>query len=1504
MGLTFRDIKGSSLTIEEADGNFRYLTGSHEISGSLTISGSLLPSSISSTLGSADSPWKEIFVSGSTITFVGSSSAHTASISMTPDLKINSSFTGSFSGDGSRLVNVRNSNVDGAPYQYGETGDGPIEPVLGSNDSTSNYATIGGGQLNSITSSFCNFVETGSEYSFIGGGRKNQITGSTGATIISSGKSIIENNNKYSHIIGGYGNKIQNCSCVDNNYPIDLQFPLVIEGTEIITSSGSRGMNHIVGGLANSMSGSNASFIYGMGNRLLGSWHSMIEGCFNCIRNESHPTGSQQFNCVSADPVYNQFAPPGYNYKRIGNRIGGGSYNSCILSIGSTLSNKFLDQGSSIMNSIQSHITNAGGTHIGDSLAVNITTYSTQNWPGSGSNLDRSAIQNSQWSGIQAQYFGNYISNWSLSNLQFPNNVISHGKHAHIRNGTTSHIISSYGGKIHRSRDSRMIGGGVNRIFDDISSQIIGANFSCIIGYENLSLNDAIVLGPYGLDQRSGHANYIFGGSSHLIQGRWQQRNLIVGGSWNDIVGYRNDTATIISGLYNEISSSKFSIISNGYYSCIKGNDSSYVYGCGFNQILTSCCSNIDVSVEGGHNSIIGSIHSLATSSRHSAIIGGQYNTMSHDDSFIIGSCLTSSYNCTTHVNNIFISGGLRDSSGDLGSSTQILSSTGTGTNWISLGAATNTTYILEVASGLGDDNAIITLSGSDETEDNVNIIGGTGINVSVSGDDITITNDYALNLVAGPGIVINENGNNTEISASVNPDNTSSFYYSSSVVLNTITFFQGDGTTETVTVDTGSGGGGGGDDFHHVYQSGSTGNNIEAILGSHINSGSYATIGGGILNSIHNSGDCSFIGAGQSNITTGSNSFIGAGYNNCINSCGRCSAIVGGHDNNIFDDDSFIGGGHGNEVAASADGEGWMTIGGGQFNCTGCGGAAVVGGAQNDALGCLSFIGGGFCNINNACYGVIGGGCRNDISSLVCRSSILGGTRNIMSGSFSTILGGDSNCIVNDAIAIVGGISNLGSGACSFIGGGANNCTTDTYSIVIGGSDNRAGGDPYSAILGGRGGCATDEFSVILNGCLNKAFQDYSLIGTGCCNLAEGFYSTVVNGIYNSASGCFSFIGNGSGSISGGDYSFIGSGVKNNITGSSSIIVGGNLNKVSGSLSFIGSGVDNIISSSYSFIGGGCSNCADGQDSVVVGGRDNYASTTRAAVVGGYLNCARGGCSFVGGGYSNDAFGAFSVVAGGYNNSACGICSFIGGGCTQFIHSCQKHAFIGGGRNNCITYFSGYTPVDLNDGNFIPSGRSNCICTTSGNYNTLGGGQNNNILANVANSTIAGGASNIICNTTTFDYGSFIGGGAGNVISGSDTSTIAGGCKNFMDTTSHSFIGGGILNTSSAVCSFIGGGEQNNITSDGEYSFIGGGCCNVANNCYSFVLGCNITTDQDNTTFVNNFHATGSEGSNNVITFANLPTSDPNNVGQLFVTQSDASGNLNGQYVLLVSQG
>lgn len=48
MALTYRQTKGSALTIQELDANFEYFTGSHAITGSLTTSGSL------SVIGSTD----------------------------------------------------------------------------------------------------------------------------------------------------------------------------------------------------------------------------------------------------------------------------------------------------------------------------------------------------------------------------------------------------------------------------------------------------------------------------------------------------------------------------------------------------------------------------------------------------------------------------------------------------------------------------------------------------------------------------------------------------------------------------------------------------------------------------------------------------------------------------------------------------------------------------------------------------------------------------------------------------------------------------------------------------------------------------------------------------------------------------------------------------------------------------------------------------------------------------------------------------------------------------------------------------------------------------------------------------------------------------------------------------------------------------------------------------------------------------------------------------------
>ena len=44
MGLTYRQTKGSALTFAELDGNFEYFTGSHAVTGSLTVSGSVTSS--------------------------------------------------------------------------------------------------------------------------------------------------------------------------------------------------------------------------------------------------------------------------------------------------------------------------------------------------------------------------------------------------------------------------------------------------------------------------------------------------------------------------------------------------------------------------------------------------------------------------------------------------------------------------------------------------------------------------------------------------------------------------------------------------------------------------------------------------------------------------------------------------------------------------------------------------------------------------------------------------------------------------------------------------------------------------------------------------------------------------------------------------------------------------------------------------------------------------------------------------------------------------------------------------------------------------------------------------------------------------------------------------------------------------------------------------------------------------------------------------------------------
>jgi hypothetical protein len=110
MALTYRQTKGSALTIQELDANFQFFTGSFSqtgssvVSGSLTVigplivSGNLLPGNSQNTLGSSTNPWKSVFLSPDSLNFVSGSTS--SSFSLTSSGSLSGSYTGSFGGSG------------------------------------------------------------------------------------------------------------------------------------------------------------------------------------------------------------------------------------------------------------------------------------------------------------------------------------------------------------------------------------------------------------------------------------------------------------------------------------------------------------------------------------------------------------------------------------------------------------------------------------------------------------------------------------------------------------------------------------------------------------------------------------------------------------------------------------------------------------------------------------------------------------------------------------------------------------------------------------------------------------------------------------------------------------------------------------------------------------------------------------------------------------------------------------------------------------------------------------------------------------------------------------------------------------------------------------------------------------------------------------------------------------------------------------------------------------
>jgi hypothetical protein len=143
--LTLRQIKGSPLTIAEMDGNFEYFTGSHAITGSLTVSGSIIPAEVNGTLGTAAKPWKELFIDGATIVFISGSSS--GSINFTSGSEFN------FTGGGLTISGspVITSNLTGSNATTGSNSFTGSQTISGSLTTTGSVNITGSININGST---------------------------------------------------------------------------------------------------------------------------------------------------------------------------------------------------------------------------------------------------------------------------------------------------------------------------------------------------------------------------------------------------------------------------------------------------------------------------------------------------------------------------------------------------------------------------------------------------------------------------------------------------------------------------------------------------------------------------------------------------------------------------------------------------------------------------------------------------------------------------------------------------------------------------------------------------------------------------------------------------------------------------------------------------------------------------------------------------------------------------------------------------------------------------------------------------------------------------------------------------------------------------------------------------------------------------------------------------------------------------------------------------------
>jgi len=628
----------------------------------------------------------------------------------------------------------------------------------------------------------------------------------------------------------------------------------------------------------------------------------------------------------------------------------------------------------------------------------------------------------------------------------------------------------------------------------------------------------------------------------------------------------------------------------------------------------------------------------------------------------------------------------------------------------------------------------------------------------------------------------------------------------------------------------------------------GGYGNTVEPGLGY------YSAIVGGALNRIRADASDSFIAGGDGNVIGNGVSYasIGGGYLNT--NASSYSVIAGGQYNTTepFTDSSAIGGGWLNVIQSRAD---QSVIAGGNAN-------GIQTGARE------SFIGGGFANTiqTNAAFSFIGAGTGNGIGSNSVWGTIAGGQQNsIQSNSPSATIGGGQNNLIQpygQYGTIGGGVGNV-AGFLSTVGGGQGNAISNAaFGTIAGGVAN---GIAYAVQYGTIGGGHLNQISQFAHGStIAGGWSNSILFNVQISAIGGGFGNVIRTG------GDYSSIGGGQFNTNGGYISLISGGQNNTIAplADHSVIGGGGDNRIIGSLASavyatISGGLANTVQSNaqYATIPGGASNSVAGNYGLAAGRRAkanhsgafvwadstdaDFASTAsnqfNVRATGGVRLETRGAGATIDGLQLLSGVVPSSSIAGGYSsavtfNNPANSFTGNGGGLTNVnaatlggLASSSFWKATGNAGTTPAANFLGTTdnqPLEIKVNNARALRLEPIVNNTvySNLVNFVGGSSANYVTPFKVGATIAGGGGALygtatnIPNRVLGDFGS-IGGGVNN--SCGFAATVAGGTAN-QASGDDSSVGGGFQNFAQAYAATVAGGTVN--FGAGSRSTVGGG--------------------------------------------------------------------------------